>query len=207
MESILAFLAREGKFRYNNRVMNEGIKNFFSFLLEVLKIVVVASVIVLPIRFFLFQPFLVHGSSMEPSFHNGDYLIVDEISYRFRDPQRGEVVIFDYPLNASQRFVKRIIGLPGEKLVVREQEIEIETVKGGKIVLDESSYLQDLPSMSGFSITLGPEQYFVLGDNRSFSFDSRNWGPVSGEEMVGRVWIKLWPFSEGSFVSLPNYEL
>ncbi len=187
--------------------MNEGIKNFFSFLLEVLKIVVVASVIVLPIRFFLFQPFLVHGSSMEPSFHNGDYLIVDEISYRFRDPQRGEVVIFDYPLNDSQRFVKRIIGLPGEKLVVREQEIEIETVKGGKIVLDESSYLQDLPSMSGFSITLGPEQYFVLGDNRSFSFDSRNWGPVSGEEMVGRVWIKLWPFSEGSFVSLPNYEL
>jgi len=188
-------------------MMSEGIKNSLSFVLEVLKIVVVALVIVLPIRFFLFQPFLVHGSSMEPNLYNGDYLIVDEVSYRFRDPQRGEIVVFDYSSEPLQRFIKRVIGLPEEKLTFQGNQIIIETITGEEIILDESSYLLGESLISNFSIALGPEQYFVLGDNRDFSFDSRNWGPVSEEKMVGRAWIRLWPFPEGGLISLPNYQL
>jgi signal peptidase I len=180
-------------------------KNFLSFILDVIKIVVIALVIVLPIRYFLFQPFLVSGSSMEPNFHDADYLIIDEISYRFRVPNRGEVIVFHYPLAPSERFIKRIIGLPGDTLTVQDNQIDIETSAGAKQVLNESSYFKIPPSLNDFSISLGANQYFVMGDNRNFSFDSRSWGPVPKENIIGRVWLKLWPFSQVNVIPLPNY--
>ena len=114
-------------------------KNFFSFVWEVTKIVIIAAVIVIPIRYFLFQPFFVRGQSMDPNFENGDYLIIDEISYRFRSPQRGEVVVFKYPEDPSQRFIKRIIGLPGETIEIKNGEITVYNQDGTQI-LNESEY-------------------------------------------------------------------
>ena len=179
--------------------------SFFSFVFDVLKIVIIALVIVLPIRYFLFQPFLVSGSSMEPNFHNGDYLIVNEISQHLHPLRRGEVIVFDYPLDPSKKFIKRIIGLPGETLTVKNHHIEVKTILGKTKVLEEGTYLSVLPTLKDFSITLGPNQYFVMGDNRNFSYDSRSWGPVPKKNIIGQVWMRLWPFSQAEIIPVPHY--
>ncbi len=173
-------------------------KKIFDFFWELIKITIIALIIVFPIRYFIFQPFLVWGESMEPSFETGDYLIVDEISYRFREPKRGEVIVFNNPYNPSQRFIKRIIGLPGEKVKLKEGKIIISNKKG-EFVLDESSYLpvsiKTTPKMFD-EITLRENEYFVLGDNREVSVDSRNFGPLPRKNIIGRVIIRAWPFNK-----------
>src|SRR4030043_174613 len=171
------------------------VKKFFSFVWEILKIVIIALVIVVPIRYFLFQPFFVKGQSMEPNFENGDYLIVDEISYRFREPQRGEVVVFKYPRNLSQRYIKRIIGLPGEKIEIKDGKILIFNANGIQ-ALDESNYLPIYIVTPGvIQTSLAENEYFVLGDNRPSSSDSRYWGPLPREDIIGRVFFRAWPFT------------
>jgi signal peptidase I len=178
-------------------------RSFLSFLFETLKIVVIALVIVVPIRYFLFQPFLVKGQSMEPAFENGDYLIIDEISYRFSNPQRGEVVVFKYPQDTSQRYIKRIIGLPGEIVEIKDGKIFIS----GK-PLEETNYLPPnffTPDFGFMRITLGENEYFVLGDNRLHSSDSRRWGTVPREDIIGRVFVRAWPFSALAKAEIPNY--
>src|SRR3989344_304093 len=100
-------------------------KSILLFFWEISKIVIIALVIVVPIRYFIFQPFFVRGQSMEPNFQNGDYLIVDEVSYRLRVPQRGEVIVFKYPMNPSQRYIKRIVGLPNEAVEIQDGEISV----------------------------------------------------------------------------------
>src|SRR4030043_1009546 len=115
-------------------------KSFLLFMWEVSKIVILALLIVIPIRYFIFQPFFVRGQSMEPNFENGDYLIIDEISYRFRDPLRGEVVVFKYPNDPSQRYIKRIIGLPGETIEIQGGQITVLNEEG-RTALEESEYL------------------------------------------------------------------
>ncbi len=180
-------------------------KGLLVFIWEIAKIVIVALLIVTPIRYFIFQPFLVRGQSMEPSFQNGDYLIIDEISYRFSDPQRGEVIVFQSPTQPSQRFIKRIIGLPGETVEIEDGQVKIYKDNGEQI-LDESGYLASLDGVPGKTqISLGEDQYFVLGDNRAFSYDSRRWGPLSEEEIIGRVLIKLWPVTAITKVEAPEY--
>lgn len=179
-------------------------KAIFSFILEILKIVVIAVLIVLPIRYFLFQPFFVRGSSMEPNFQNFDYLIIDEITYRFREPQRGEVVVFKYPQDLSSRFIKRIIGLPGEKIEIEEGKVFIE--REGKTELLEEPYLSEGTRTPGNTeFLLREDEYFVLGDNRTFSSDSRRWGPVKRDEIVGRVFLRLFPFSCLAKIEAPQY--
>lgn len=179
-------------------------KSFFIFLWEITKIVVVAAVIVLPIRYFLFQPFLVKGQSMEPNFHNGDYLIIDQLSYRLKEPQRGEVVVFKYPNLPSQRYIKRIIGLPGETVEIEDGKV---VVSGA--VLGEIDYLGEFvytdPREFG-TITLADNEYFVLGDNRIASSDSRIWGPLPRENIIGRVFIRAWPFAALAKIELPSYQ-
>ena len=179
-------------------------KKFFTFVWEVAKIIIIAAVIVIPIRYFLFQPFFVRGQSMDPNFENGDYLIVDEITYRFKTPQRGEVIVFKSPQNSSQRFIKRIIGLPGETIEIRDGEIIIH--KDGQYqVLDESNYLSDLLTEGNIQITLAQDEYFVLGDNRPFSFDSRRFGVLSEENIIGRVIFRAWPFVDATKFEAPIY--
>ncbi len=172
---------------------------------EVSKIVILALLIVIPIRYFIFQPFFVRGQSMEPSFENGDYLIIDEISYRFRDPLRGEVIVFKYPNDPSQRYIKRIIGLPGETIEIGDGKVVIYSEDGGR-VLDESAYLFPSVFTAGSQqIILGENDYFVLGDNRAVSADSRRWGALPEENIIGRTWIKAWPVSASAKIETPEY--
>jgi len=180
-------------------------KNFFSFLWETVKIVLVALVIVVPIRYLIFQPFFVRGQSMEPNFENGDYLIIDEITYRLRSPERGEVIVFKYPNDTSQRYIKRIIGLPGETIMIENGKIEI-TGKEGIKILNESDYLSENTFTAGnVSITLGENEYFVLGDNRPSSSDSRRWGILPEEDIIGRVVLRAFPFAALAKFEIPTY--
>lgn len=171
---------------------------------ETLKIIIIALAIVIPIRYFLFQPFLVRGQSMEPNFKDGDYLLVDEISYRFRGPQRGEVIVFRYPKDLSQRFIKRIIGLPGETVEVKNGKITIYNEKGS-VVLNENNYLSAATTSGDLKFSLGEYEYFVLGDNRDFSYDSRRFGVLPKEDITGRVFLRAWPFNALSEIKAPNY--
>jgi len=180
-------------------------RKFFALIWEITKIVVIAAVIVVPIRYFLFQPFFVRGQSMNPNFENGDYLIIDEITYRFRQPKRGEVIVFKSPSNPSQRFIKRIIGLPGETAEVKDGEIMIFK-DGQRQILDESDYLfSDLSTPGDIKTTLAEDEYFVLGDNRSFSFDSRRFGALPKNNIIGRVIFRAWPFVALAKIEAPTY--
>lgn len=176
-------------------------KAFFSFIWEISKIVIVALLIVVPIRTFIFQPFFVKGQSMEPNFENGDYLIIDEISYRFREPQRGEVIVFKYPNNPSQRYIKRIIGLPGETVEVKDGKVFIANER-----LDESSYFPgEIFTPGSAQLSLGNNEFFVLGDNRIASSDSRSWGVLPRNDIIGRVFIRAWPFAALAKFAAPAY--
>jgi len=177
----------------------------FLYIWEVLKIVIVALLIVVPIRYFVFQPFFVRGQSMEPNFYNGDYLIVDELSYQFRAPQRGEVVVFKYPNDTTQRYIKRIVGLPGETIAVNSGKVFIYQ-DGIPVALDELLYLSQTTQTQGsIKITLDKNDYFVLGDNRAVSADSRAWGTLPEKDLIGRVIFRAWPLSALAQVGVPNY--
>ena len=163
-------------------------KNTFIFLWEVVKIIIIAAVIVVPIRYFVFQPFFVRGQSMEPNFENGDYLIIDEFSYRLKGPQRGDVIVFKFPQNTSQRYIKRIIGLPGETVQIQTGKVTIFAKDGEPEVLNEKAYLPEYVQTAGdIRATLEENEYFVLGDNRAVSSDSRRWGTVPKEDIIGKV--------------------
>ncbi|MBI4090598.1 MAG: signal peptidase I [Candidatus Komeilibacteria bacterium] len=181
--------------------MNEFLKKAGLLIFETIKVVLISFAIILPIRFFLIQPFYVEGASMEPSFHSKEYLIIDEISYRFSDPERGEVVVLRYPRDRRQFFIKRIVGLPGERIRL---ENGIVSVNGRPL---EESYVSELymNNASMDEITLGADEYFVMGDNRTNSLDSRSFGPISRNAIVGRAWIRGWPFNRISLFSAPQY--
>ncbi len=178
-------------------------KGIFGYFWEVVKVVLLALLIVFPIRYFLFQPFIVRGSSMEPSFYEADYLIVDQISYRFRDPERGEVVVFNYPQDPQKRHIKRIIGLPEEEVVIEEGRIFI--TDADETILLEEEYLTLPRTLDEERISLGEDEYFVMGDNRGSSFDSRNWGSLPEENIIGKVFFQISPFSVFSRVEVPDY--
>ena len=181
-------------------------KSFFIFIWEVFKIVIIALLIVVPIRYFIFQPFFVRGDSMEPNFSGGDYLIVDQISYRFKEPQRGEVIVFKYPNNPSQRYIKRIIGLPEEVVEIKDGEVTIYDKYKGEIKIDEHNYLPSSLLTSGdVKIFLEENEYFVLGDNRNASADSRRWGALPYDNIIGRVIIRAWPFVALARFEAPEY--
>lgn len=166
--------------------------DFFGFL----KVVFISLIIVLPIRAFIMQPFIVRGASMEPTYAQGEYLVVDQASYYFREPERGEVIVFRYPRNPKQFFIKRIIGLPGERIEIRNGVLKIindEHPEG--FALEEPYIAEALRTGPDTIMVLDEEEYFVLGDNRTQSLDSRIWGPLDENFFVGRAWIRLWPFS------------
>lgn len=146
------------------------------------------------IRLFVAEPFLVYGSSMEPNFDTGDYLIVEEVTYKFKKPQRGDVVVLTPPNEPSKHFIKRIIGLPGETVIVKGKAVTIINKKyPNGILLDEPyvTFQSDRESKN----TLSDSQYFVMGDNRTVSFDSRSWGPLPAGNITGKALLRLYPFS------------
>lgn len=183
-------------------------KKYIPFVLEIAKIAVIAFVIVAPIRYFLFQPFIVSGQSMYPSLQSGDYLIIDEISYRFSSPQRGDVIVFNTNFiqgYSGQRFIKRIVGLPGETVNIANGQVQI-IKDGNTTILSESYLLGDLKTYGDKNITLELDEYFVLGDNRDYSYDSRMWGVVHRKDIVGKALLRLLPITNISEIKRPIYE-
>lgn len=181
-------------------------KSFLYSIWETFEIVLVAVITVVIIRNFLIQPFLVSGASMEPNFSSGDYLLIDEITYRFREPERGEVAVFHYPGDESTYYIKRIIGLPGERLAITDGKIIIFNKEHPKGFNPEERYLPlGLGTSGKKEIVLKDSEYFVLGDNRNYSFDSRSWGNLQKAEIVGLVRLRLWPFNKVVAVEKPAY--
>lgn len=182
-------------------------RKFFGSLLEVIEVAVIAIVAVLLIRAFLVQPFLVSGDSMVPTFQNGNYLLVDELTYRLREPQRGEVIVFRYPKDEKLFFIKRIIGLPGERVEIGGGKVTIVNSEHPQgFTLNEPYLSASLETSGDEDVTLGTGQYFVLGDNRSYSLDSRSWGSVAKGEIMGLARFRLLPFSAATVFSAPSYE-
>jgi signal peptidase I len=177
-------------------------ENFFK---EILKFTVIALAIVIPVRAYIAQPFVVSGASMDPTFETGEYLIVDELSYRFNEPSRGQVIIFKFPRDPKTFFIKRIIGLPGETVDVRQGKVTVID-KDSKTINLEEPYVNISHMVSDtFIVTLGENEYFVMGDNRAQSSDSRSWGPLERKFIVGRPIVRLLPIDKidllpGNFV-------
>jgi signal peptidase I len=179
------------------------------FLLELIKVMVLAGITIALVRYFLFKPFYVKGASMEPNFFDKEYLIVDELSYRFRAPERGEVVVFKYPENPKEFFLKRIIGLPGERVKISEGKVTIyNQVHPEGVVLDESYLPADLLTSGDRTfVPLSENQYFVMGDNRPNSYDSRRFGSVDKSLVVGRVFFRGWPLRRAELIAEPKLNI
>ena len=174
------------------------------FLLELVKVAVLAGITIAFVRYFLFKPFYVKGASMEPNFFDKEYLIIDELSYRLRPPQRGEVIVFKYPHNPKEFFLKRIIGLPGERVKVAEGKIMVYNQQHPEgVVLDEPYLSRDLDTGVEIIKVLSANEYFVMGDNRQNSYDSRRFGPIDKSLIVGRAWFRGWPFNRAQIIPEP----
>jgi len=234
-------------------------RNLKNFVLETVEVVLIALAIVLPVRYFIIQPFIVYGQSMEPSFFDKDYLVVDELSFKLRPIKRGEVIIFEAPseltvtsnpnnkevnlkgilslsfLNVSRIdrtkflefyhkpgyllsakvytasstfFIKRVIGLPGEKVTIQNGTVKIYNSEYPDGLILTEPYLSNLvKTTSDINITLPPQQYFVMGDNRMNSYDSRSWGSLNGKAILGRVWLRVWPLNHAAAFSTNPYSL
>ena len=178
------------------------LKSFFASIWDILKVAVMALVLAGLVRYFLVQPFFVEGASMEPNFESGEYLLIDEISYYFKSVDRGEVVVFHYPLDTSKYYIKRIIGLPGEVVEIKNGKVVIYNDKNpGGFAVDEVYLPKNLITDGQIKKKLGGNEYFVLGDNRPHSFDSRVWGALPKNDIVGRVWVRAWPFNRAVIFS------
>ncbi|HRH31293.1 MAG TPA: signal peptidase I [Candidatus Paceibacterota bacterium] len=166
-----------------------------AFIWDLIKFCLISLAIVLPFRLFVAQPFIVSGLSMFPTFDNGQYLIVDELSYRFQSPERGDVIIFHFPNNTKEYFIKRIIGLPGETVSIVGGKVKIVNAENPEGFLLTEPYIEDKLSDTEATI-LDDSHYYVMGDNRDASYDSRSWGSLSKDLIVGRAFLRLVPFKE-----------
>lgn len=164
-----------------------------SFIKETLRFAIITLVIVVPIRFFIAEPFIVSGASMQPTFESGDYLIVDRLTYHLNDPKRGDVVIFRYPKDPSKYFIKRIVGLPGESVEISGTSVIIKNTGNPEGFSLDQSYIKSV-SPEKFTATVPSDSYFVMGDNRPASSDSRIWGELPRDNLVGRALVRLFPF-------------
>ena len=168
---------------------------------EIIIFIIIAFGIVLPFRMFVAEPYIVSGSSMDPTFATGHYLIVDKLSYEHGDPERNSVVIFKFPENSKftaeegKNLIKRVIGLPGDTVTMSGDTVTITNTANPKgFVLDQSYLAHQMPA--NFTVTLKADEYFVMGDNRPASFDSRSWGVLPRADIIGRPVLRLWPLSE-----------
>lgn len=182
------------------------------FFLDIIETIVVALAIFVLIYLFLVQPHQVNGNSMWPNFLDGEYMLTDKLSYRLNEPVRGDVIIFRAPTGArcpqqlQCDFVKRIIGLPGETILLREGNVLVNDVELSETYLpDDPRFETATPSEGPLSIRLKGGEYFVLGDNRGHSSDSRAWGTVPRENIVGRAWLRYWPPQRVGFIAEAAY--
>ena len=184
------------------------LKRLGAFFLDILEVVVFAIAFFLFLYLLVFQPHKIKGSSMDPNFKDAEYLLTDKVSYRFGIPKRGDVIVFKAPGLDGEEFIKRIIGLPGEKISLQQSKIYIN----GK-VLDETYISSDKYTGPGAfldegkQITIPTDNYFVMGDNRPHSSDSRSWGLVPKNDISGKAWFVYWPVNQMGTVKAINYNL
>ncbi len=165
------------------------------------KFILVLFAIFLPIRLFIAEPFLVYGSSMAPNFDTGDYIIVDELTYKIKSPVRGDVIVLKPPYDDSKHLIKRIVGLPGETVEVNATRVTIYNTNNPNGFLLTEPYVDPaFQSSRTARYSLGPYEYFVMGDNRTVSYDSRSWGPLPQQNIKGRAFLRLYPFHSMSIL-------
>lgn len=182
--------------------------SFLRLTLETLRYAIIAAAIIIPIRTFVAQPFIVSGNSMYPTFMNGQYLIVNETTKYMGEYHRGDVVIIRYPIDPSKYFIKRLIGLPGETITITDGKVAITSPTQAEPLLLDEPYVKN-PKIDNSTRTLSTDEYFVMGDNRAQSSDSRVWGPVPKALMEGKALLRLYPpttlaFKPGSLQSFAN---
>lgn len=180
-----------------------------TFIWEISKVIILSLIIILPLRFFVAEPFIVSGLSMFPTYENKDYLIIDKVTYRLSEPKRGDVIVFHYPKDTSQYFIKRVIALPGEKVQVTDGRVIIynDSHPDGQR-LDEP-FLKNEATTFGKPdiINLGEGEYYVLGDNRGASSDSRTWGILPKSDIVGKVFVRLFPITHAGLIQTPSLSM
>jgi len=181
--------------------LSKGVKGCFAFFGSGFILLLVGAVV---FRLFVAEPFVVRGSSMAPNFYDSDYLWIEKITHRFTEIKRGAVVVFEAPDNPGLVYIKRVIGLPGERVRISNQHIYIS--KDRDIFRLEEPYVTVLTEGS-IDITLGEEEFFVVGDNRSVSEDSRFFGPVHKRAIVGKAWLRLLPSDKRGFIRTPEIKL
>ena len=178
------------------------LKSFFIFSWDIIKVAAIALVLAGLVRYFLVQPFFVEGASMEPNFEDGEYLLIDEISYYFKPVARGEVIVFHYPLNTLKYYIKRVVGLPNETIEIKNGKVTIyNSDNPDGFFIDESYLLREGITTGDIKKKLSKSEYFVLGDNRPASSDSRQWGILPRNDIVGRVWVRAWPVAKAAVFS------
>lgn len=177
---------------------NNLLRRLWLWFLDFIETIVIALAIFVVVYRFLFQPHQVKGSSMYDNFHDGEYLLTDKVTYRFRSPERGDVIVFKAPQNEDYDYIKRVIALPGDTVKINSGQVFVNNA-----LVDESGFLDErvtthagLYTKEGQSVTVPAAEYFVMGDNRNNSSDSREWGPVPQANLVGRAWLRYWPINE-----------
>lgn len=182
-----------------------------AFFLDMVETIVIALSIFLVIYLFLMQPHQVSGLSMFPNFHDKEYILTDKVSYKLGDPKRGDVVVFHAPAAANCPqgtgcdFIKRVIAVPGETIELRDHVYYVNGQPLPEPYIPEENVTNPGPYIEGRVMTMGPDDYFVTGDNRPHSSDSRVWGPITKEEIVGRGFFRYWPTDRIGFLPKVTY--
>jgi len=191
----------------------QSLKAIYNFILDVTETIVIALAMFVVVYLFAFQPHQVKGDSMLPDFIDGEYLLTNKITYRLGEPQRGDVVVFKFPMAPQFDYIKRIIGLPGEEVMIKDNHVVIFNQQHPQGLALNEPYLD--PGVHITGRTFSPEgkkikipegEYYVMGDNRERSSDSREWGFVPKENIVGKSWIRYWPTSALAFIPEQEYE-
>lgn len=185
-----------------------GIKRAVAAFFDFLQGIVVVLALLVMVYLFIMSPQEINGESMEPNFHNGEFILTNKVLYKFRQPERGDVVIFKSPPDPTIDYIKRIIGLPGDTVTVQNNAMY---VNGQKVV--EPYLAPDTPIFGGTflaegqSIVLTPDTYFMMGDNRAHSSDSRDFGPVNESAFIGTAVFRYWPLSALGPIPHPTYTI
>ncbi len=196
--------ARDNSSEETGNTSQSNFKKTLFAIFDFLKTTIIVVFLALIIRVFIIQPFIVEGQSMLPTFNNNDYLITEKISYSLRSPNRGEIIIFHPPDNPNVNYIKRIIGLPGDKIEIKDGNIYINSTKINESYLASDSQTNTVSQ--DINITLKDNEYFVLGDNRNHSRDSREIGPVPRSNIVSKIWVRLLPLDNASAFAAVKYE-
>lgn len=173
-------------------------KTLLSSIIEIIIFVLIALAIVIPFRKFIAEPFIVSGASMDPTFETGHYLIVDKLTYRFNTPKRGDVIVFKHPVyNQEKYLIKRVIALPEETISIKNGVVSVHNKENpSDFIIPDTHVVKENMKNESMTRTLEKNEYFVMGDNRANSSDSREWGPLDEDSIVGRPIVRLFPFSQ-----------